>query len=197
MREEKHRLRARALERRESFSSSEIDLWSHVVQAKAIGFSPYLNADSVVLYSPTGKEVGTEEIRDHSLKKGKRLFYPRLGNNERLDLVQVESVQELRRGRYGILEPVGGRLMTDKDQEHLVVFVPGVAFDVQGNRLGKGGGWYDRVLERLGDKVSIIGLAYEFQLVEELPVERWDRKMHHVITEERIVDCWGFPSSSG
>ena len=189
MREEKHRLRARALERRESFSSSEIGLWSHVVQAKAIRFPPYLNAESVLLYSPTGKEVGTEEIRDHSLEKGKRLFYPKVGKNASLDLVQVESVKELRRGRYGILEPVGGKIITDEDQESLVTFVPGVAFDIQGNRLGRGGGWYDRVLERLGDKVRIIGLAYEFQLVEELPVEGWDRKMHHVITEERIIDC--------
>ena len=105
-----------------------------------------------------------------------------------MDLVQVESVKELRRGRYGIFEPVGGKVITDEDQESLVVFVPGVAFDIQGNRLGRGSGWYDRMLERLGDKVKIIGLAYEFQLVEELPIERWDRKMHHVITEERIID---------
>lgn len=197
MREEKHKLRARVLERRESFSNSKIALWSHLVQARAIGFPPYLNAGSVVLYSPLGNEVGTEEIRDHALSMGKKLFYPKLGKNASLDVVLVKSVKELRRGHYGILEPVGGKVITDENQESLMVFAPGVAFDIQGNRLGRGGGWYDRVLERWGDKVRTIGLAYEFQLVEELAIERWDRKMHHVITEERIIDCRSFPSSSG
>lgn len=197
MREEKHRLRTRALGQRESSSDAEILVWSRAVQEKAVHSSPYVNADSIVLYSSIGNEVGTEEIRDHALSMGKKLFYPKLGKNDDLNLIQLESAEELGKGPHGILEPLGTRVITEEDQEGLVVFVPGVAFDIEGNRLGRGGGWYDRVLERLGQKIRVIGLAYEFQLVEVLPVEGWDKKMHHIITEERIIDCAGLPSSSG
>jgi 5-formyltetrahydrofolate cyclo-ligase len=53
--------------------------------------------------------------------------------------------------------------------------------------LGRGGGWYDRLLARLSG--IFIGLAYEFQLVKKLPAEKWDRKVHYIITENRVIDC--------
>jgi len=152
---------------------------------------------SVALYSPIGNEVATEEIRDHALRAGKKLFYPKLGREDSLNLVRVLSAEELRPGRYGILEPVGVQVMTEQDQDGLVVFVPGVAFDLRGNRLGRGKGWYDRVLMRLRDGVRFVGLAYEFQVVGELPAEGSDQRVHHIITEKRIIDCNGIAPRSG
>ncbi len=189
MREKKHRLRARALLRRESLSTSEICLWNHRIQERVLHFPPYLVSCSVALYSSTGNEVATNEIRDHALRVRKKLFYPKLGRGENLDLVQVGSAEELRAGGYGILEPTGNKTITRRDQESLVVFVPGLTFDLQGNRLGRGKGWYDRVLELIGEGAKFVALAYEFQVVEELPVEGWDRKVHYIITERRIIDC--------
>lgn len=197
MGEKKHKLRARALLRRESLTTSELCLWSHLIQEKVLHFFPYLVSRSVALYSPIGNEVATEEIRDHALGSQKKLFYPKLGKGEKLDLIQVESVEELRAGRYGILEPIGGKVMTKQDQEGLVVFVPGLAFDLQGNRLGRGRGWYDRALELMGVEARFVALAYEFQVEKDLPAEGWDRKVHHIITERRIIDCRDIPSRSG
>jgi 5-formyltetrahydrofolate cyclo-ligase len=74
------------------------------------------------------------------------------------------------------------------DKDVLVVFVPGVVFDLCGNRLGRGGGWYDRILAQLNRGV-FVGLAYDFQVVEKLAAEEWDRKVHFVITENRVIDC--------
>ncbi len=197
MREKKHRLRAKALLRRESPSTSELCLWSHLIQERVLHFFPYLLSRSVALYSPIGNEVATEEIRDHALETRKKLFYPKLGKGENLDLVQVESAERLRVGRYGILEPVGDKIITKQDQEGLVVFVPGLAFDLQGNRLGRGRGWYDRALDLIGGGARFAALAYEFQVEEELPAEGWDRKVHHIITEKGIIDCGDIPSRSG
>ena len=112
-------------------------------------------------------------------------------------MVRVESDQELRPGRYGILEPAGTESMTREDQERLVIFIPGVAFDLRGNRLGRGKGWYDRALALLGEGPTFVALAFEFQLMERLPADRWDRKMHHIITERRIIACGDAPSPSG
>jgi len=69
------------------------------------------------------------------------------------------------------------------------VFVPGVVFDVHGNRLGRGGGVYDRLLAQCNNGKWLIGLAYEFQVVEAVPAEPWDRSMGYVITESRIIEC--------
>ena len=71
----------------------------------------------------------------------------------------------------------------------LVVFVPGVAFDCNGNRLGRGTGWYDRLLGGLDARVPRIALAYEFQLLEEVPVEPGDLPVHAIVTEKRVIAC--------
>lgn len=196
MRDKKQTLRVKALVKRESISASESRLWNHLIQERVLCFSPYLISPAVALYSPIGNEVATEEIRDHALKAGKKVFYPKLGEGENLDLIRVESVRELQPGRYGILEPVGDQVMTEQDQEGLVVFIPGLALDLRGSRLGRGKGCYDRALERLGKGVRLVALAYEFQIVGELPIERWDQKMHHIITERRAIDCGDVPSWS-
>jgi len=197
MREKNQELRARVLLQRESFPISELALWNHLIQERALHFYYYLISGSVVLYSPIGHEVATQEIRDHAMGVEKKVFYPRLGKGDDLALIQVASAEEFRVGRYGILEPTGKNALTQRDQEELIVFVPGLAFDLQGNRLGRGKGWYDRVIKVLGGGPRFVALAYEFQLVEDLPAEKWDQKVHHIITESRIIDCRDVPSRSG
>jgi 5-formyltetrahydrofolate cyclo-ligase len=87
--------------------------------------------------------------------------------------------------------------LAKNDEEGLIVFVPGLAFDLHGNRLGRGKGWYDRALASLGGQARFIALAFEFQIVDEVPTDSWDRKVHHIITERRIIDCGDLPSDSG
>ena len=71
----------------------------------------------------------------------------------------------------------------------LLVIVPGVLFDPYGHRLGRGGGWYDRVLHALSGEGVYFGLAYEFQIISRIPVESWDQSVHFVVTQERVIDC--------
>jgi 5-formyltetrahydrofolate cyclo-ligase len=79
--------------------------------------------------------------------------------------------------------------LSDGDRQDLVVFVPGVAFDAAGNRLGRGKGWYDRILARLDDKATLVALSYDFQVVEKVPTEARDRKVHYIVTETKLIDC--------
>lgn len=197
MREKKQSLRVQSLLRRESLSAPEISRLGRLVQQKVLQFPPYVTASTVVLYSSTGKEVATEAIRDHALKANKKLFYPKFRGKKDLGLVQVNSAEEFRFGPFGIMEPVGDKLLNRQDQERLVVFVPGLAFDLAGNRLGRGWGWYDRALSLLEQMTKFVALAYEFQIMEQLPAEPWDRKVHYIITEKRIIDCGEVTSPSG
>jgi 5-formyltetrahydrofolate cyclo-ligase len=187
--EKKPALRAAALSRRKSLSQQQAAALSQLIQARALEFPPYIDARLAALYSPIQREVATEEIREHGLQHGKNVFYPRLGSGDSVELVEVKSASELRRGRFGIFEPAGTRMLSDQEFAGLILFVPGVAFDPQGNRLGRGMGWYDRLLRRIYGLGITVALAYEFQIISEVPSDPWDQKVHYLITERRIIDC--------
>jgi 5-formyltetrahydrofolate cyclo-ligase len=106
---------------------------------------------------------------------------------------RISSAAELVKGRYGILEPAGTDALVPADGDSLIVFIPGLLFDRHGNRLGRGGGWYDRVLNGLGNRGFFVGLAYEFQLVDDMPAESWDQRVNLIITEKNQIDCGRAP----
>jgi len=149
----------------------------------------YAIAGSVALYSPAQNEVRTEEILENALTLGRRVFYPRTDMDGAGQFIRISSSADLGTGRYGILEPTGTERLSEGDRERLVAFIPGVAFDAGGNRLGRGQGWYDRILTGLGSKATLVALAYDFQVVEEVPTEAWDRKVHYLVTETKLIDC--------
>jgi 5-formyltetrahydrofolate cyclo-ligase len=159
-----------------------------LIQARALQFPPYLLRRSVALYNPIQNEVETGEIRDHALVTGKNVFFPRFGLKDSLELIKIESATQFSQGRFGVLEPTGERRLARRDQEELVIFAPGVAFDVRGNRLGRGKGWYDRLIKELEGAI-LVALAYDFQIVDQVPAEEWDQRVHYVITERSVVDC--------
>jgi 5-formyltetrahydrofolate cyclo-ligase len=195
MREKKHSLRAAALAQRSLLSRSESLARSRLIQARVLQFPPYLLSRSVALYNPIQNEVETGAIRDHALVTGKNVFFPRFGPKDSLELIKIGSATEFSPGRFGILEPTGEGRMAGRDREELVVFVPGVAFDLRGNRLGRGKGWYDRLIKELGE-ATLVAVAYDFQIVDAVPAEEWDQRVHYVITETSVVDCRSQPVQS-
>ena len=188
MGDKKRALRGAILAKRESLSSTLVHAWGETIQRFVLALPAYRSAEAIALYSPVGNEVETSEIRRGALATGKRLYYPKVtGGCSRI--VEVRSEAELVPGRYGIREPVGGQPLPRRGDAGLAVFVPGVAFDRNGNRLGRGTGWYDRLLGGLDARVPRIALAYEFQLLEEVPVERGDLPVHTIVTEKRVIAC--------
>ncbi len=188
MRGKKQDLRLEAVRQRESLSPSEVHARSQLIQQTTVRFAPYRSARAVALYSPIGNEVATDNIRDHAFMTGKSVYYPRIAEADHPALIRVQSAQDLKPGRYGILEPVGDQNLPG-GAESLAVFLPGLSFDLKGYRLGRGRGWYDRLLAGLKKGATLIALAYEFQVVDDVPVEALDRRVHYIITESRIIDC--------
>ena len=88
---------------------------------------------------------------------------------------------------YGAFEPK--RKLVPWNQQKLILIVPGVAFDLQGNRLGYGGGYYDRFFPQLREGVPLVAVTFELQIVKEVPVDPWDRRVDFIITEKRVIDC--------
>jgi 5-formyltetrahydrofolate cyclo-ligase len=138
---------------------------------------------------PNRNEVDTAAILADALERKKQVFYPRIGDEDRPRFFEISSPLELCPGRFGILEPAGANYVSLTLLENLIIFVPGVAFDRRGHRLGRGVGWYDRLLKSLTNQALFVGLAYEFQLVEQVATAKWDQDVHYVITEKQVIDC--------
>ena len=145
-------------------------------------------------YFSNAGEVDPHPILEFALSAGKQCYLPVLHLNKpgHLNYVAYKAGDTLKKNKFGILEPHE----TDENvisPEHLdCVFVPLVAFDKQGNRLGMGKGYYDKTFEfRLNEsqkKPLLIGLAYEFQSTDKIEVKDWDVPLDAVITEEKIYN---------
>jgi 5-formyltetrahydrofolate cyclo-ligase len=190
--ESKPSLRRRLLCARKSVPPSQHRLWSGLVQDSALRFAPYLAATQVALYSPIDSEVESQAILAHALSSKKAVYYPRVGPDNSAWFFQIGAETDLHPGRFGIDEPAGVFPLPVHGQEsteHTIIFVPGLAFDISGHRLGRGGGAYDRMLTELKRQAIFVGLAFELQILERLPTDEWDQKIHYVISEKRIIDC--------
>lgn len=122
-----------------------------------------------------------DEVQTHDFVekwRGKKNILLPVVVGDDLELRTYTGRQELSEGAFHIDEPTG-RTFTDYDAIDLVI-VPGVAFDNNGNRLGRGKGYYDRLLPRI--RAHKIGICFPFQLVKEIPTEPFDKKMDKIIS---------------
>lgn len=140
----------------------------------------FLLADRIMMYHSLPDELSTHEF----LRKwaGKKRFYlPRINGVDLEVLPYEESRLEL--GSFHIEEPTGNDITDPSDIE--LVVVPAVAYDKKGRRLGRGKGFYDRFLSQT--KATKVGVGYEFQLVDELPVEPHDIPMDIIVTQKTTI----------
>ncbi|MEM1250001.1 MAG: 5-formyltetrahydrofolate cyclo-ligase, partial [Acidobacteriota bacterium] len=135
-------------------------------------------------------ELETQPLLDQRFEQQLGVVLPRV-DGEHLQLWQVDSGDELEKGPFRLLEPSQAlpeaRRVAPEDID--LIFVPGLAFDERGGRLGYGKGHYDRLLSRLSAEVPRVGLCFEEQIVAAVPVEEHDVAMTHLGTPERVVVC--------
>ncbi len=180
----KQSLRSAMLARRRNISASDRAAWGDAAQTGLLSSPEYAAATVLALYSPVHDEVPTSGIFHAARTGGKRLVYPRVVGGD-LEFVEVSDLGELRPGRFGIPEPTGDNILPLAAVDLMVI--PGVAYDLEGFRLGYGKGCYDRLLQGLKMRPRRVGFCYELQLLDSLPVENHDIAMHLLITESRIL----------
>ncbi len=137
----------------------------------------------VGLYYPFGDELSTLELMDRLAKKNFIISLPIINNKFEMSFYSWSFNEPLTINRYGILEPFKGKKITPS-----TIIVPMLAFDSNLNRLGYGGGFYDRFIQKI-EKQDIcvkIGLALSCQKINKVPVDKHDKKMDFIITEKRI-----------
>jgi 5-formyltetrahydrofolate cyclo-ligase len=145
--------------------------------------APWQRAKTVVLFAPQPREPDVEML--WSGAEGREFAYPRV-TGDRLDLFRVTSPYELQPGAWGIREPAGELAHALPPDAIDLILVPGTAFTRDGARLGRGGGFYDRLLSWLPAHTCKVGVCFDFQLVPELPLEAHDQGVDFVATESGL-----------
>ena len=186
--DEKKTLRAILSESRDALSIEGAAALSEIIQRRVIESEFYRDASAVVLYAAKGNEVSTEIIFAESLSTGRAVFYPRVDvASGTIVARRVRDRAELCPGAFGILEPSDlADALDPANFKQIIVCVPGVAFGLEGQRLGRGGGYYDRFIGRLGDDAISVGLAYSFQLLDRIPETGLDRRLNYILTESAV-----------
>lgn len=175
-------------DQRKALSEAEQETAALAVAAAALPFMD--EANTVAGYFAIHGELSVTELMRQCRKRQLTTCVPLLSGTS-LVFSAFDDLTSMSTNRFNITEPVDQDSTLNPEQLD-VVLVPLVGFDVSGNRLGMGGGFYDRSFEfRMSDsekKPLLIGVAYQFQQVDTLPAESWDVPLDMIITESSIID---------
>lgn len=185
----KQLIRRQLLNNRKILSKRAITEQSHRIAESLINSNMYRQSKNIMLYMATKSEVQTQEIIHSAQKEDKKIFIPLIirESNEIIPSLIQDFKTELTPGALGIMQPKEEYYRVVQPDILDLVIVPGVAFTRQGQRLGRGGGYYDRFLSRLGQHTVSVGLAFEMQIVEQIPTNEKDMPVDYIITEEGII----------
>lgn len=178
----KTEVRKRALAARRALSKKQRAEYSKKIAARLFQTEIYKSSEHIMCYAAYNCEVETDEICRRILADGKKLYLPRCIEKGKMLACRVEKLNGLRTGMYGIPEPAGEGV--DADILELVI-VPASAFDRNMNRMGYGGGYYDRFLPVTGAKRC--ALAFSSQEVQKAGFEATDAQMDMIITEREMI----------
>ncbi len=143
-----------------------------------------LNKKSIGGYFPVNYEVDDLKILNEFNKKNYQISLPVIKKNFQMDFYKWSFSDPMKINKYGIPEPNSKKIIYPD-----IILIPLVAFDNNLNRLGYGGGYYDRVIEKLSRRKKIlkIGLAFSVQKINNVPVSRYDKKLDYIVTDKYIL----------
>lgn len=175
---DKHTLRQLIKERKNKFSVDELIILSTDVTLRLEKHQLYHTAQTVFLYNSMPDEVNTHGLIASLHKQGRHVLLPRMKNEEDLELVTYQGKLSMRLSeKYNIMEPEG-EPFTEYDSIDLAI-IPGLAFTQDGERLGRGKGYYDRLLAKM-PTVYKLGLCFPFQILDSIPTDENDVLMDEV-----------------
>jgi 5-formyltetrahydrofolate cyclo-ligase len=177
--------RRTVLSRRDALTDGERAAASDAIAARVDGeVLAALPAGAIVaVYSPKGSEVDTRKIDAHARQRGLRVVYPRIVDGERRLAFYEVTLDELVPGHFGLREPAADALPAIELVTIAAYLVPGIAFDRSGGRIGWGRGYYDATLAAADPSALRIGVAFDCQLMEQVPSDPHDAALHYVVTE--------------
>lgn len=179
--------------KRNGLSSEQRNLWSEAACANAQELVESRGAAAFMIYVAFRSELDLSALMEWGWRTGRAVIVPKCEASDRsMTLYELRSRDELKAGAYGIMEPDPHKAAKVQVAMPEIVFVPGLAFDRHGGRLGYGGGYYDRFAEAIRsarqehEETLWLGMAFEEQLTDEVPLEPHDLRMNGIITEQSV-----------
>ena len=187
MHTDKQTLRESLLPQRDALTADEVAAASGAIRERIVTSPFYAEAGCINCYVSFGREVDTHRLINRALGDGKRLSVPLCRKGRQLVHREIRSLDDLSPSRFGLLEPTNPDLPEVASSDFDLVLIPGLAFDLSGNRIGFGAGYYDGFLSRTS--APKVALAYDFQVLDTIPTEPHDVPLDAIITQSRIHHC--------
>lgn len=192
---EKQEIRKKVIQMRKELSK-DYRIWADdKIYKRLTSLESYQQAKLLFSYVSYKSEADTKKILQKALNEGKTVAVPKvMDGNGIMEFYEIQSLQELKKGYQGIEEPdIENKkpVIPEKMQEAALMIMPGAAFDSKCNRIGYGGGFYDRYLNKHSKIIKTIAICYEKQLVNNIPAEELDVKPDMIITEQRMISALG------
>ena len=170
---------------RNGINHSETERVRAQITARVLHLTEYCAAKSVMFYMAIAGEIDTTQLISEALSRGTTVALPSVDPvSGAIIPLRLNSLSAIKRGAYGIPEPAEIEKIDHTEIE--LVVVPGLSFDISGNRLGYGKGFYDRFL--CGSGALKIGLAYNKQIAPAIPTNQHDIKMDKIVTETDVIE---------
>ena len=183
----KAEVRAVVLARRATRDEADQSTAATALADRLLDLPEIRRATCVAAYVSTVGEPGTGPLLVALRRRGVRVLLPLLQADFDLDWGELMDPEDLQPGRFGILEPAGPGLGVNAVLDADVVICPGIAADLAGHRLGRGGGSYDRVLARVGSASLRCLLLYDDEVLDAVPRHDHDQEVDLVVTPSRVV----------
>ena len=184
----KAEVRQACLCQRTSLGEKERKRKSAIIQQRLMDLPEFQLAQTVMLFLNFREEVETTAMAEATIAGKKKLVLPRCAPHGILLPIEVHDlIQDIEPGTYGIREPKLSLKVVEPSEIDLII-VPGSGFDLQGNRLGYGGGYYDRFFMLLNPLTPRIALGFECQVIEQVPIDKHDAIMTMLITEKKVYN---------
>jgi 5-formyltetrahydrofolate cyclo-ligase len=186
----KELLRNKYLDIRAGFSTEKIVEISREIKDHFFKLGIVEKSQNFLLYHSFGKEIITHELIEGLYEREKDVYLPYVVKEEKaLKISKLGKDDPMVAGVFGIKEPLKKEDIPANRMD--IIVVPGLLFDKNGYRIGYGGGYYDRLLKRIEDRIITIGLCFEDFLQESLPVEEYDIPVKIIISEKRVLYVGG------
>lgn len=194
----KEQIRACMKEKRNALSAVEQAKMSTAIRNRLLQMPEFTESFDLFTYISFQSEIDTQNIIFQALQEMKRVYVPRMEKEpagRRMHFYRIDQDTPLEPNRYGILEPVDPpeepyKITRENQTRASLMLLPGLAFTASGDRIGYGGGYYDRYLENGREKHFIkVALAYDFQFVERIETEEYDVKADFIITPTKVISC--------
>lgn len=179
--ETKKAIRKKILALRKTFTDQQIAEMSCSVTANVCALPAFKNAGRILIYADYNHEVMTRSIIENAWKTGKEVAVPKVEGSD-MTFYRLTEFSQLSTGYCGIPEPEEGEIV---NWEKGLIIMPGVAFDRKNHRVGYGGGFYDRYLEKYRE-LDRLALAFSFQIMDQVPTEPTDIFPTILVTEKEI-----------